>query len=501
MAKKYTADEVLQMLQQVGGVSNKAISPSVGDTHDAALFHGSDGVWGTDAILEREVLSAIAKPTGLLEKLPVVADGAEIRRYGTISGWTPRSDVTEPNYPCENAPRGTYSTCRLEFGLGSIKRDTNTIQVDKAIDQYSRADGDFQLRGRLLNQALQENGISFGGVDGNALNVPDMLEIHSMANYWLSELSYDLWNGDPAGDPLKNTIGEGRTQFKGFKLLVDDGIQDAVTSAACPTMNSSIYDFNFGEIATDTLTLGNQTYNLFQLLELAERTNFWLADSTGLTPFNGYIVFTPELWHVFSELAPFMWSDRGAGVYGNTNVTTGSTVLQLNADTDAKRQQTIALRNSRRLELNGREYQVVLDWQLGTLENSDNALITLGNYASDVYFIPTSVMGGLPTTWLRHRDYRGIQSKTRIGNMFQYKPYAWTDDGRFLMAREEVNFCYEYTVKGEFGLVMRTPQLAWAVKNIQYSIGEKLRSGRPQDYTNGRFIHDVTLTGDGLLGT
>ena len=134
------------------------------------------------------------------------------------------------------------------------------------------------------------------------------------------------------------------------------------------------------------------------------------------------------------------------------------------------------MRNGMYIDINGNRYPVVADDGIFEHTNVNNGNLALGEYASSIYMVPMTITGGFPVTYREYVDYR---MANRDIALLRGKENFWTDDGMFMWAYEDTNFCYKLKVKTEQRIVLRTPQLAGKIQNVKYSPLQHLRSYDP----------------------
>jgi hypothetical protein len=451
----------------------KDIVPSVSPTMDATNFHGLNGLLGDDCSLDREVVANIVKPQGLLTVLPALPTRLEQWRTAAITGYNPDS-TPEPETPCEDAPSGTYSTCRLEFNLGRIARDSKTININEAIRRANLGDTDFVLRGSMLGNGLGNLGSPMTTGDDNAriMNIITLSEIKGIGINLTRELSRMIWSGDSTAPAPANTAGGGRVEFDGLDLLINTGIADAKTLELCPAMDSLVYDFNFANICDAAADP-----NIVRVLSNAEFRIRDIAERTGLAPVQWVIVMSRMAFYELSECWPCMYNTYRCGDQ-STGITGDTTPVRFNDGTN--RRMIDEYRNGMFIPINGVNYPVIVDDGITELSNADDPanLPEVGMYSSSIYFIPLTIQGGWPVTYLTYLDHSFAAADMQFLNN---QTTFWTDSGRFMWASEFVKWCYKLSAEIQPGLVFRTPHLAFKVENVMYQPTFKERSAFPGD--------------------
>jgi hypothetical protein len=135
------------------------------------------------------------------------------------------------------------------------------------------------------------------------------------------------------------------------------------------------------------------------------------------------------------------------------------------------------MRNGMYLDVNGRRYRVVTDTGIFEQNNANTAGVPAGHYRSSIYFVPLTITGGFPVTYREYVDYR--QAQPDISLLRGLEDFFWTDNGVFSWAVEQIKWCYKLALKTEQRVILRTPQLAGRVDNIQYAPMQHLRDSDP----------------------
>lgn len=449
---------------------NKDISPSVAAVHEATIFHGVNGFWSDDCGLDREVFSAYVQPFGILQYLPAYPTEYDLIRIGAITGF--QSDTEdEPDGYCDLGPTGLYSTCRLDFNLGRIKRTAKTQAYTDTIMRRDRGDQDFILRGRLGNSETSLGGLNsgiFNGTSPQALNFPSELQRKAIAQNLALTLGEMIWEGDPTAPAPANTPGGGKKSFLGFDGLIRVGYEDAGGEGECPTMDSQVYDFNFGDVCSGEVDINGRTFNLISLLQAAAMRNEMLARDSYLMPLVGVIVMAEGLWQQLTDCYACLYNLNNCSA--NIVLNDGFTIRERDA-----------MREGMYIRLNGKLYVVVTDNGIPVLDDSDDPdNLDAGERASDIYFIPLSVMG-MNVTYMRYLDFRLGAANLNVTSAWgdPRGMFTWTDDGKYLLTRQWVEECWLFSATIMPGLVMRTPQFAWRINNVKWTDAIPFRNPYP----------------------
>lgn len=249
------------------------------NVHTGMRLHGSSGIF--TAPLEREILTAHVRPYGLASRLPAIPSVSEDPRFGTITGFT---DVIgdEPASACLDAPYGYMKGCNLTARFGMLRRDTNTIEMDKVMLKLNRGDfTDLMLKGRLLGMTdLVPSGLN----ESQVLDIITMAEMVIVGVNTERALGHQSWQGT-------RTVG---TEFAGLDVQIATGQIDADTGVACPSLDSDVKNFNYHALDDSIVTyLSALEYYLFNN-----------AETMGLNPVDWVICMRPDLWIELTAIWP-----------------------------------------------------------------------------------------------------------------------------------------------------------------------------------------------------
>lgn len=270
-------------------------------------------------------------------------------------------------------------------------------------------------------------------------------------------------------------------EFSGLETLVGTGRVDVFTNTACPSLDSRIVNFNYGTIEDNTLDL---------FVEIVETIRFIenLASSTGLTPIDLRLVMRRNaFWQIV---------DRWPCVYASFRCDLGTlnTSFTGNVDGMAQRQMADDMRNGQYLLVDGRRYRVEIDDSIPEDTNTTNANVPSGSFASDIYFLPYMVRGGIPATYLEWFDYNsqnGVMQAIQDGRLSNE---VWSSDGgRFLWTFYRELWCVSWAAKIEPRLRLLTPHLAARISNVMYAPHLHFRDpfpGDPYFVDGGRVVRD-----------
>lgn len=416
----------------------------------ANQLHGFDGLWATTT--ERDVITAHIRAKGVSSILPKFASNDENPRYGILTGYTD-SEGAEPENACDDAPAGFVKGCTLTARFGMTRRDTQTVEFDKVMRRLHRGDFmDLNLRGRVLGLTdLVPSGLN----ESEILNIILMSEMVTAGVGAERKLVKEIWQGSWGVS----------TEFPGLDSQIATGHVDADENVACPAVDSDVKDFAYDDIE-------GSGRSIVDYMSMMEWYLFFNANRMGLDPVTWVIVLRPELWQVLTEVWPCQY---------NTN-RCSSAMIGANSRTVIDGRENIADRDSMRsgmnIEINGRVYPVVVDDGIYEANNINDGNLNPAEYASSIYFLPLSITGNFPVTYIEHIDYRDPIANRNVALLRGTNDF-WTDGGVWSWAAEYQKWCFKLALKTEQRIILRTPQLAGKIQNVKYAPLQHLRSSDP----------------------
>ncbi len=414
-------------------------------SHTAQRLYGDVGLFSVSG-LERDIVSAHVRPYGIASEIPWFPSVNEDPRYGAITGFS--DDIgDEVDNACEDAPTGYMKACNLSARFGMIRRDTETIEMDKVMLRLNRGDpSDLILRGRLLGlQGLEPSGLN----ESQVLNLITMAEMVGTGVRAERLLNTWTWQGTTAQ----------QNQFPGLDDQIATGHVDADTNTTCPAIDSYVADYGLNEISQ---TIVNEVATMEYHLT-------YNAQVMGLDPASWVIAMRPDLWMVVSSIWPIAYNTN-RGAYADTNGRVNVLGTEMIAERDR-------MRRNKTIEINGMTYPVVTDTGIYEHNPSNNQNLEAGQFASTIYMVPTAVQGNFPTTYFEYVDYR--QAAGDISLLRGREDFFWTDQGRYSWAIEQQKWCYKMALKMEPRVILRTPHLAGRIDNVLYAPIAHLRDPDP----------------------
>jgi len=417
---------------------------TAGGAMTAQQLHGLGGIFaqlGADP----EFLSTYVKPQSISSVLPIFPSVDEDPRYWTLTGFTAPSG-SQPTNACDSAPTGYTKGCQLTAYFGLKRFDTQEIEMDKVMLRVNR--GDFKDLRFIGNPITGGTNLFPGGVTrDNALNVITAMEMLRTAAYMEMALHNDVWQG---------TVAAG--SFPGLAAQVATGQVDAASNTACASLDSDIKNFAYNDVCGTTLDIVEYLSSMMYYLES-------LAMDTGMAPVRYVLAMRPQLWFELSACWPCSYLSN------RCNDSSGTQLLTVNDGNNVNMRDR--MRNSLKLPVNGIEYDVILDTGIFEHNNTNNANLAAGTFASTIYAIPITIAGNFPATYREYVDYRQAAPDEAL---LRGRP-SWfhTDGGMYSWTYLELRWCYSLALKTEQRIVLRAPQLAGALQNVMYSPLQHLR--------------------------
>lgn len=444
------ADALIQRSAGLG-TSLKAVSSTPTTTYG----HGPGGLFSNPAT-ERPIFSAMIMPRmGIEDRLPLRATQFESPLYAIFTGVT-ASSGSEPTGPCDDPPTaGLSKLCQQTSYLGRFSRMSRVFEVDRMGLLESRGEHtDFQFVGNPFNGA---NGATLPAIPG-AQGLDGWLnnEIGKATGELGVAMRRDFARKVYDGNPTNNTASNGYQEFRGLDLLINTGYRDAITGVACAAADSIVRSFGNADIATNGATFVRQMTNIYRNLK-------FIARGAGLDPVKWVITCT---WAAFYE-ATEVWPCAYA-TYRCTNLASGSTNFVDGAEMIRMRDEMrgdIYNRTGQYLLIDGERVEVVIDDGIAETQ------VAGSSFRSTFYFIPLTVLGGTPATYLEYLNYdapNGALASARL--MAPEGSYMTSDNGRFLWHKKPpTNYCVQFLVKTETRIILRAPYLAARLTNVQYT--------------------------------
>ncbi len=423
--------------------------------------HGPGGNFSVPGV-DPSVFHTVLGNKGILGMMPVTPAISTNPTYQVLTGVT--ADVgTEKEEVCDDAPTGGLAkSCVLTSVFGRYERQTQQIEINRLGQVNDRAD---PMDLSLVGSPIAQSG-PFANGPGDPSIPGDMLRNETSRKFWelgvsLHRLiSQQIWQGNPSN----NAAGGGYKEVTGLDVLVNTGHTDAETGDACPSVDSQVRNFGYSRLEDNGSDLVSMFSNIYHILrELAVRT--------GVDPVNWVIAMRPTLFWVLTEIWPCAYLTYRCVV----NAASGE---RINIDGSEQTRMRDELRAGMYLLIDGVRVPVVLDDGIPEASNTTNANVASGNFASSIYFLPMSVLGGRSSLFMEHFDYGNPSITSAIGALGG-DPYKV--EGPWITTSKFRNWCVQWQTKTEPRIVLRTPWLAGRIDAVQYGTIQHEREPFPED--------------------
>lgn len=440
---------------------------TVSSTPTSVYGHGPGGLFSSPG-LSRPLFSAMVLPkVGISSILPLRPTNETNPLFGIITGVT-ASVGSEPNGVCDDPKSaGLTKLCTHSFVFGRYSRQTRVFDIDRA--------GRVTNRGEFMDLQLMNNPFSIPGLDQppsapgfNAAQVAQnevAKALFEFAVSWSRDFARKLYTGTPSN----NTAGGGYKEFYGLETLVNTGYRDAETGIACPAADSLVRSFGDLNVTSNAAALAKNLTNMYRNLK-------FLASRAGLEPVRWVISMPFALFYEITEVWPISYL-----TYRALAIPAGSTNFVNSSDVEKMRDEMrgdLYDYQGQFLLIDGQKIPVVLDDSVPEVAQGD------GSFTSDIYFIPVTVMGGQPVTYMEYFNYETPGGALEMARQLAPNDmYFTTDGGRFLWHKKPPqNFCVQAMAKTEPRLMLLTPYLAARLQNVKYMPVEHERSPFTDSY-------------------
>jgi hypothetical protein len=198
-----------------------------------------------------------------------------------------------------------------------------------------------------------------------------------------------------------------------------------------------------------------------------------------------------DLFYILTSLWPCRYYLGGCTV-------TDSAGQRINIDAKDAIDLRDQMRSGKFLIMDGVRWEVMHEPAQPELSNTTSSSVPSGCFASDIFFVPMSVLGGQAVTFAEFHDYSEgqIADFTSQGMVLARA----TDGGMFLESPRQKNLCIQFQATIEARLIMRTPWLAGRIQNVVYCPVQHL----PQAFPDQPYLPDgggiTSRSGPSLYG-
>lgn len=402
-------------------------------------LHGPGGLLATPG-LNKQIMNAMIMPRGLAGRIPITPSIDTNEIFGIMTGLT-ASTGEMPTAACSSWPVvGQFKLCKQQHPFGQQGAESQVLNIKYA--------GQIVNRGEFRDNVLLGKPNTGDDRLPGTINWTRALQIESekklgelFLGYYRDYAPY-LYTGNP-----QTTAGSaGFMQYRGLNLLINTGKRDAVSGVLCPAADSIVIDLNGTSInasgGTVYAILANVMNNLERLSEQLSLDVTWA------------IVGRYGLWQQLTSIWPCIYATAGCP---GTIVRTGSLEEQTNFRDK--------LRNTRRLPIEGKDYEFVVD---DAITETIAAGGVVGTYQSDLYIVPLTANGQPMLFW---EYFPMVEQAIAAANQLAPGGYFSTlDNGRFLFSRlTPTHTCVQVEIIERPRLILMAPFLAARIQNLRYT--------------------------------
>ncbi len=422
----------------------------------APYLHGIGGLLNRRD-RENPIFSAIATPeNGVAEALPVYNGARYLDNNFGGTDWGYDSLITgvtagdlddfanQPTEPCADGPvGGLLKFCTMVNTYGNYRMST------REVSQYRMGRAEDMVDAMLVQVANQFPQSVFGVPTPtpslqNALTNELASRILEMVIGFQRMFYPRVFIGSPT-----NNVGEAM-DIVGLDTHINAGNKvDAVSKNVCTAADSDVKNFGSNVVGA----VGGR--DIVQYIEMCDAYVTHKARRQGLGTPEYIIAMRPELFYSISQVIPIQKYQQVIALANN--VTNGRANVNMN---DAYNERN-TIRSSHMIPVNGRMIRVVEDDTIAEVSSSPGGVPT---YASTIYGIPLTVMGGMPVTFWEYWNHANAQSASAqqyAGNL------TWVSDGgMFRWFSDFSKGCLKLNLQFTPRLRMRVPQIAWRIDSV-----------------------------------
>jgi len=458
--------------------------------------HGNGGLFSVPGQMP-QVFSAMTLPMqGLIDDLPILWEGLGQEFDGGDQGFGGFSSplhtyitgvtsgnldnfVNQPTLQCAVGPEsGLLKACTVTMPYGKY-RGSMSMNLEKIATLRDRADPTYL---QLMNMAPQQQNLIPGLTNQGGSNI--LLNEFSKRAFTLGVglkrlFASRTFNGNPT-----NSAGSDNWQdIEGIDLQINQGNKrDVFSSNVCTALDSYLDD-----MGSAILNSGSNGSILYQRVDTMVRACWWKASRQGLLPCTWKFVMHPNLFDELVKIWPvqeYTEALTAIGAFSN-----GRVVI------DGK--ETVDLRNAMRqgswLPVRGVPYEVIQDDTVTETNVTNNNKLNAGQYASGMYFVPYTVLGSMPITYIQPFNWANGIMDDVVQNGRLLHTFT-TDGGLFRWYVSYTGPCVQWDTVCRFRVRTHMPQLAGRVQNVGYQPIAHVTSYDPnsQYFVNGGRITGPT---------
>lgn len=463
---------------QLGGGGGIGYKHNASGTPTSVYGHGPGGVFSYPGVDPQVFSAMIGVEAGLIGALPKFASVYTNPLFLSITG-VQGDTGSEPDEVCDPAVvAGLTKACMLTSVFGRYRRQTRELYLNDLGRYRDNAD---PANLRLMNafpgirggDPFMNPAMGGGGMTGNILELEMAKVLFEFGTSVNRLLDRQLFSGNPSN----NTSGGGYREMTGLDLLIGTGKVDAETGVACPALDSDIKDFNFQNLKD----FGPS--DIVEALTYMYRYVRSIARRSGMLPVEWTWLMREELFYELSSIWPISYV-TSAGTMGSVrdqDWQRGNINL-----TDAAEMRD-RMRREAYLLIDGIQIPVIFDDGITELNSTTDGNVPAASFASDIYLVPLTVLGGTPVTYMEYFQHDNASLMQALGEGRLANQVWTTNNGAWIWSSERTRLCVFWEGKVEPRLILRTPQLAGRLQNVVYSPLQHTRQPFPDEpyFKNG----------------
>lgn len=472
-------DTALQSQGANSGVAQKndpPLSPSV------PYLHGAGGLFNRRDRSNPVFSTVMAPMMGVADAIPVFNGARDLENNfgGTDSAFDSLiTGVTagdlddfskQQTQPCADGPTGgLLKFCSIVNTYGNYGMSTREVQITRAGRVSDMTDAMAVQVANAFPPGLFATPSTTPSLQ-NAVNNELASRIWEMVLSFQRMFAPRVFTGSPA-----NNVGEAR-DIVGLDIHINSGNKrDASNNTVCTAANSDVKSFGSAVVGSST--------NIMKYIEMCDAFTTFRARRQGLGTPTYIIAMRPELWQEITEIIPAQKFQRVSAVVDAMGTNSRATLNM--GDMYSERNQ---MRESLLIPVNGRMIPVVLDDAIAETSSKPGGVPT---YASTIYGIPMTVLGGYPVTFWEYFNHDNTNAQ-QIQNLANGLTWT-TDGGLFRWFADFARGCLKLNARFTPRLRMRTPQLAWRIDNVAC---QPLQHFTSYDPSSDYFVNGGVTSGD-----
>ncbi len=469
---RLTVDQIAQVAKALGLTQkNDPASTTLTAPTLHGPFHGNEAQFGIFSFpgVRPQRWSTVPTPQSMASVLGISPSQYWQEILEVMTGITKDSGTNATGW-CGNPPTvGQGKVCQQVYKYGKYYVKTDLAAIPELGQFKDRAD----LPAEILNAV---------GDQRNPF-IPDLFYRWSGGP---SSQRYALWRiGKSLEKSLENVLISGDltqaytatehgwiAEFNGLDSQIKTGYTDAVTSIACPAMDSVVVSFNAENGGTDA--------NGENIVGVLTDTYWGLVDRCvefGMPGANLGLLMRKEQFRALTEV----WACQ----YNTYRCTS-----TINA-TAAFNEDVVNTNNLRR-EMQRGQYILIDGIPVPVIfsEGITRDGVGANHFRSDMYIVPIS-WEGMPLTRMEYFPMDNADA-TEFANFLGSDDITTLNNGLFIAGYRHTGLCKEYLFAAKMRLILETPFLAGRLDDIRYTFRAPIRNADPNDtyfYADGGTTH------------